>query len=165
MTDPTTGTSSSNPHGRSSSITPSSATYNFSRVFEPDTNQSKFFETTTLPLIADVLNGRNALIFAYGVTNSGKTYTVHGGKKAGSAGILPRTLDVVFNSIIGLHSDDRVGQPFPTCGIILTLPFVVPTRSSTWHRARRVFQFCCRRTYIRYLKLRNKGARAQASYR
>jgi len=38
-----------------------------------------------------------ALLFAYGVTNSGKTYTMTG--SAQDQGILPRCLDVIFNSL------------------------------------------------------------------
>ena len=60
------------------------------------------------PLIKDALEGQNGLLFAYGVTNSGKTYTMQGGNTDGSAGILPRTLDVIFNSIEGLHGNGKV---------------------------------------------------------
>ena len=41
--------------------------------------------------------GKNALIFTYGVTNSGKSYTINGSSK--DTGILPRAVDVIFNSI------------------------------------------------------------------
>lgn len=58
----------------------------------------------------DLLNGENGLVFAYGVTNSGKTYTIQGGSSKGSAGLLPRTLDVIFNSLDGLHSEAHVCQ-------------------------------------------------------
>lgn len=92
---------------RLSTIAPTSL-YTFSHIFPPATVQSDFFTKTTLPLVRDVLEGQNALLFTYGVTNSGKTYTVQGGTSEGSAGILPRTLDVIFNSINGLHSDGRV---------------------------------------------------------
>ena len=37
------------------------------------------------------------LLFAYGITNSGKTYTMTGDPE--EAGVLPRSLDVIFNSI------------------------------------------------------------------
>ncbi|OCH88588.1 kinesin-domain-containing protein, partial [Obba rivulosa] len=93
-------------HSRMSSINPSSI-YTFSHVFPSDTQQTEFFTHTTLPLVRDVLEGQNGLLFAYGVTNSGKTYTIQGGNASGSAGILPRTLDVIFNSIEGLHGDGR----------------------------------------------------------
>lgn len=79
--------------------------YTFTKVFPPETHQSEFFTDVGLPLIRDLLNGQNGLLFAYGVTNSGKTYTIQGGNSKGSAGLLPRTLDVIFNSLDGLHSD------------------------------------------------------------
>ncbi|KIM85470.1 hypothetical protein PILCRDRAFT_817501 [Piloderma croceum F 1598] len=114
MTDPN---HPSNPrsHLRPSSTTSTTSSlsttpfslYTFSHIFAPSTHQSEFFTKTTLPLVRDILNGQNALLFTYGVTNSGKTYTVQGGTAEGSAGILPRTLDVIFNSIEGLHSDGR----------------------------------------------------------
>ena len=108
MTDPTShdGAGSSRLHLRVSTV-PSSI-YKFSHVFLPETRQAEFFTKTTLPLVRDLLDGQNGLLFAYGVTNSGKTYTIQGGNGPDSAGILPRTLDVIFNSVEGLHSDGRV---------------------------------------------------------
>ncbi|KAJ8083705.1 hypothetical protein PM082_002471 [Marasmius tenuissimus] len=91
---------------RPSTIPPSS-TYTFSHIFPPNTSQSQFFEKTTLPIVCDALSGQNGLIFTYGVTNSGKTYTVQGGTTEDSAGILPRSLDVMFNSIEGLQGDGK----------------------------------------------------------
>ena len=103
MTDP----SSSTTHSRLSAINPTSI-YTFSHIFPPKTSQSDFFGKTTLPLVRDALEGQNALLFAYGVTNSGKTHTIQGGGGEGNAGIIPRTLDVIFNSIEGLHGDGKV---------------------------------------------------------
>lgn len=104
------------PHDSSSkyraSALPSSSVYTFSHIFPPDTIQSDFFTKTTLPLVKHALEGQNALLFAYGVTNSGKTYTIQGGSQDGSAGILPRSLDVVFNSIEGLHGDGKACQQY-----------------------------------------------------
>ncbi|KAF7340043.1 Kinesin-like protein [Mycena venus] len=89
MTDP------NDPHDnpgrmRVSAIAPSSI-YTFSHIFPAQTSQSDFFTKTTLTSF----------------TNSGKTYSVQGGANAGSAGILPRTLDVLFNSIEGLHGSGK----------------------------------------------------------
>ncbi|XP_068698527.1 kinesin-like protein KIF20A isoform X1 [Montipora foliosa] len=75
--------------------------FSFSSVFDETTTQKQFFDETTLPLVADFIHGQNCLVFTYGVTNSGKTYTIQGTPKDG--GILPRALDVVFNSIEGKH--------------------------------------------------------------
>lgn len=82
--------------------------YTFARVFGPHDSQSNsqasFFQETTLPMVHNLLQGESGLIFTYGVTNSGKSYTVSGGDEANEAGILPRALDVTFNSIQGFQS-------------------------------------------------------------
>lgn len=96
--------------------------YTFTRVYAPSTlalpsssstadsgtAQADFFRGTTLPLVEQLLQGSNGLVYTYGVTNSGKSYTILGQPGAGGAGILPRTLDVIFNSIQGLQSDSNV---------------------------------------------------------
>lgn len=80
--------------------------YRFTKIFTDKVSQQDFFNKTTLPLLKDVLGGENALIFAYGVTNSGKTYTIMGTRT--NTGLLPRTLDVLFNSIKDYTSDSKV---------------------------------------------------------
>ncbi|BGP09522.1 hypothetical protein JCM10049v2_005395 [Rhodotorula toruloides] len=66
---------------------------------ESGQSQSSFFRATTLPLVRDFLqNGENCLLFAYGPTGSGKTFTVQGG--AGEErGLLPRVVEVVWKSL------------------------------------------------------------------
>ncbi|KAI9269864.1 kinesin motor domain-containing protein [Sporodiniella umbellata] len=80
--------------------------YRFTRIFTESTSQQDFFNRTALPLIRDVLKGENALAFAYGVTNSGKTYSIIGTQK--QPGLLPRTLDVIFQSVEGFQSQSKV---------------------------------------------------------
>lgn len=92
-------------------------TFSFTRVFSPETTQGDLFSTTTLPLVKDLLNAENGLIFAYGVTNSGKTYTIQGRNGPDESGILPRTLDVVFNSIDGHQGTSSVSATM-TCGLV-----------------------------------------------
>ncbi|KAL9968581.1 hypothetical protein ACROYT_G020690 [Oculina patagonica] len=75
--------------------------FSFTNVFDEETTQKAFFDETTLPLVTDFIHGQNCLVFTYGVTNSGKTYTIQGTPKDG--GVLPRSLDVLFNSIEGKH--------------------------------------------------------------
>ena len=91
---------------------PQAQVYTFNHVFPPDTDQPTFFHKTTLPLVDDVLKGQNGLIFTYGVTNSGKTYTIQGGSQPNTAGLLPRTLDVVFNSLKNVQSNPSVSSSF-----------------------------------------------------
>ncbi|NXP05318.1 KI20B protein, partial [Thinocorus orbignyianus] len=73
--------------------------FTFSRVFGPETTQEEFFEGTMKQPVQDFLDGYNRLIFTYGVTNAGKTYTFQGTEDDG--GILPRTMDMLFKSIEG----------------------------------------------------------------
>ncbi|RIB29605.1 kinesin motor domain-containing protein [Gigaspora rosea] len=80
--------------------------YMFTKVFNERTSQKRFFLETTLPLVKGVLNGTNGLVFAYGVTNSGKTYSIQGTRN--EEGILPRTLDTIFNSIQNLESEAQI---------------------------------------------------------
>uniref|UniRef100_A0A8B9PCJ1 Kinesin family member 20B n=1 Tax=Apteryx owenii TaxID=8824 RepID=A0A8B9PCJ1_APTOW len=73
--------------------------FTFSRVFGPETTQEEFFEGTMKQPVQDFLEGYNRLVFTYGVTNAGKTYTFQGTED--DVGILPRTMDMLFKSIQG----------------------------------------------------------------
>lgn len=54
--------------------------YSFFEVFGPEANQRKVFEGSVRGLVQDVLEGGNCLVFTYGVTNAGKTFTFLGQK-------------------------------------------------------------------------------------
>lgn len=73
--------------------------FEFGYVFDENDRQQAVFERCTEDLIQQLLDGKNGLLFTYGVTGSGKTYTMTGKPTAEETGLLPRTLDVVFNSI------------------------------------------------------------------
>ncbi|NXL87199.1 KI20B protein, partial [Alectura lathami] len=73
--------------------------FTFSRVFGPETTQEEFFESTMKQPVQDFLEGYNRLVFTYGVTNAGKTYTYQGTED--DVGILPRTMEMLFKSIQG----------------------------------------------------------------
>uniref|UniRef100_A0A8C5FUA3 Kinesin-like protein n=1 Tax=Gadus morhua TaxID=8049 RepID=A0A8C5FUA3_GADMO len=57
----------------------------------------ELFEDVAKPLVDDLVRGKNGLLFTYGVTGSGKTFTMTG--SPGQGGLLPRSLDMIFNSI------------------------------------------------------------------
>ncbi|XP_068955298.1 kinesin-like protein KIF20B isoform X5 [Petaurus breviceps papuanus] len=71
--------------------------FSFSKVFGPETTQKEFFEGSIMQLVKDFLKGENRLIFTYGVTNSGKTYTFQGTEE--NTGILPRTMNMLFHTV------------------------------------------------------------------
>ncbi|XP_006880468.1 PREDICTED: kinesin-like protein KIF20B [Elephantulus edwardii] len=71
--------------------------FSFSKVFGSETTQKEFFQGCMMQQVKDLLKGQSRLIFTYGVTNSGKTYTIQGTEE--NIGILPRTLNVLFGSL------------------------------------------------------------------
>jgi len=81
----------------------------FNKVFSESTSQSELFDHVGLPLVEDCLNGKNGLCFMYGITGSGKTHTMNGTPTDG--GVLPRCLDVVFNSIGQLQTSRCTFKP------------------------------------------------------
>lgn len=83
--------------------------YNFNRVFDDKTSQKSIYDEVALPLVEQLVKGRNGLLFTYGVTGSGKTYTMTGVPSDG--GIMPRCLDVLFNSISEYQSRRHIFKP------------------------------------------------------
>lgn len=70
--------------------------FSFDQVFHPNSLQNDIFEMVS-PLIQSALDGYNVCIFAYGQTGSGKTFTMDG--VPSNLGIIPRTVDLLFDSI------------------------------------------------------------------
>jgi kinesin family protein 5 len=58
--------------------------------------------------LADVLQGYNATVFAYGQTSSGKTFTMEGPDHRDPVyrGIIPRTVDALFAGVV--NADERI---------------------------------------------------------
>ena len=63
-------------------------------------SQETIFNETARPVLESVLQGYNGTIFAYGQTGTGKTFTMEGVlDKNDLKGIIPRTIESIFNSI------------------------------------------------------------------
>ena len=58
-------------------------------MFDEDSTQGAVFDQVGLPLVSDVLQGKNGLLFTYGVTGSGKTHTMLGHNRDG--GVMTRS--------------------------------------------------------------------------
>lgn len=56
--------------------------YEFKAVLGPETSQQSVYRITVQPYIRGVCQGQSALVFCYGITNAGKTYTVLGSDAA-----------------------------------------------------------------------------------
>ncbi|XP_033971865.1 kinesin-like protein KIF23 isoform X6 [Trematomus bernacchii] len=83
--------------------------YSFKKAFGINTNQLELFEDVAKPLIEDLIHCKNGLLFTYGVTGSGKTFTMTG--SPGEGGLLPRSLDMLFNSIGPFQAKRFVFKP------------------------------------------------------
>uniref|UniRef100_A0A673N1W2 Kinesin-like protein n=1 Tax=Sinocyclocheilus rhinocerous TaxID=307959 RepID=A0A673N1W2_9TELE len=83
--------------------------YSFKKVFGIKTTQRELFEDVAKPLVEDLIHCKNGLLFTYGVTGSGKTYTMTG--SPGQGGLLPRSLDMIFNSIGPYQAKRYVFKP------------------------------------------------------
>ena len=71
--------------------------YTFARVFDAAATQNEVYERTTAPLVDGLFGGRSALLFTYGVTNAGKSYTMMGSPEdQNTAGLLPRSLGAIL---------------------------------------------------------------------
>ena len=57
-------------------------------VFDEEATQGNVFDKVGLSLVNDLLQGKNGLLFTYGVTGSGKTHTMQGTNRDG--GIMSR---------------------------------------------------------------------------
>lgn len=71
--------------------------FTFSHVFDTLSRQDDVYKTVAQPLVESLIKGENGLLFTYGVTGSGKTFTMTGNLK--SKGIMPRCLDSLFKTI------------------------------------------------------------------
>ncbi|XP_070759349.1 kinesin-like protein KIF23 [Enoplosus armatus] len=83
--------------------------YSFKKVFGINTTQMELFEDVAKPLVDDLIHCKNGLLFTYGVTGSGKTFTMTG--SPGEGGLLPRSLDILFNSISPFQAKRFVFKP------------------------------------------------------
>jgi kinesin family member 23 len=83
--------------------------YSFSQIFDETVNQKQLFEHVGLPLVQDLLSGKNGLLFTYGVTGSGKTYSMIGNQN--ELGLLQRSLDTLFNSISYQQAKKYIFKP------------------------------------------------------
>ncbi|KAJ0480625.1 putative plus-end-directed kinesin ATPase transcription factor bZIP family [Helianthus annuus] len=76
--------------------TPSIA-YAYDRVFGPTTTTRHVYDIAAHHVVGGAMEGVNGTIFAYGVTSSGKTHTMHGDQR--SPGIIPLAVKDVFSII------------------------------------------------------------------
>ncbi|WVZ59574.1 hypothetical protein U9M48_009695 [Paspalum notatum var. saurae] len=79
--------------------------YAYDRVFGPSTATEAVYDVAARPVVKGAMEGINGTVFAYGVTSSGKTHTMHGDQNC--PGIIPLAIKDVFSMI-----QDSPGREF-----------------------------------------------------
>ncbi|THU47352.1 hypothetical protein C4D60_Mb09t14590 [Musa balbisiana] len=74
-----------------------SLAYAYDRVFGPTTTTRHVYDVAAQHVVSGAMEGVNGTIFAYGVTSSGKTHTMHGDQR--SPGIIPLAVKDAFSII------------------------------------------------------------------
>ncbi|CAI5469294.1 unnamed protein product [Closterium sp. Yama58-4] len=82
-----------------------SIAYAYDKVFGPATTTRGVYDVAAQPVVAAAMEGINGTVFAYGVTSSGKTHSMHGDQK--SPGVIPLAVKEVFSII-----QDTPGREF-----------------------------------------------------
>ncbi|KAF8762539.1 hypothetical protein HU200_009313 [Digitaria exilis] len=82
-----------------------SIAYAFDKVFGPATTTRHVYDVAAQHVVSGAMQGINGTVFAYGVTSSGKTHTMHGEQK--SPGTIPLAVKDVFSII-----QDTPGREF-----------------------------------------------------
>lgn len=72
--------------------------FKFDHVFASHCTNLEVYERTSKPIIDKLLMGFNATIFAYGMTGSGKTFTMSGNEQ--ELGLIPLSVSYLFTNIM-----------------------------------------------------------------
>ncbi|KAK2953474.1 putative Dual specificity protein phosphatase CDC14A [Blattamonas nauphoetae] len=97
--DQTDAIDSEIPYSTGHGIPSSQTRFRFDRTFSCDSTQEEVFNEIAVPIINSALNGINGTILAYGQTGAGKTYTIEGENVGDKRGLIPRTMEYIFDHI------------------------------------------------------------------
>ncbi|KAJ5779757.1 hypothetical protein N7457_007477 [Penicillium paradoxum] len=81
--------------------------FQFNGVYDAKVSQQELFDAEVAPTIKHLLNGFDVTIFAYGVTGTGKTHTMRGGKTLADRGVIPRLLSGIYRRSKKIEKDSE----------------------------------------------------------
>lgn len=70
--------------------------YSFDYVYDQNSTSLDIYNTTAKKFIADLMEGYNFSVFAYGATGAGKTYTMMGNEA--NPGIMKNSIEDLFTN-------------------------------------------------------------------
>lgn len=92
----------------------------FKRVFKANVTQQVVFDVVAQPLVNTLMDGKNSLLFTYGMTSSGKTYTMVG--ESGNDGLMIRCTKLLFARIRNQQVERFVFKPDRVNGFKIQYP-------------------------------------------
>ncbi|OJD25170.1 hypothetical protein ACJ73_03459 [Blastomyces percursus] len=81
--------------------------FQFNGVYGADVSQQELFDGEVAPTIKHLFSGFDVTIFAYGVTGTGKTHTMRGGKSLHDRGVIPRLLSGIYRRSRKIERDSQ----------------------------------------------------------
>ncbi|PKY00845.1 kinesin-like protein [Aspergillus campestris IBT 28561] len=81
--------------------------FQFNAVYDADAPQQELFDAEVAPTVKHLFNGRDVTLFAYGVTGTGKTHTMRGGKSMADRGVIPRLLSTIYRRSRKIEKDSH----------------------------------------------------------
>jgi kinesin family member 6/9 len=80
--------------------------FTFNEVFDEESTQDDIFHCVE-NMASETFEGINSTVFAYGQTGSGKTFSICGGDSYQDRGLIPRTLNLVFEELAHRTDHDQ----------------------------------------------------------
>ncbi|OJJ49157.1 hypothetical protein ASPZODRAFT_129560 [Penicilliopsis zonata CBS 506.65] len=81
--------------------------FQFNAVYDATIAQQELFDAEVAPTIKHLFNGFDVTLFAYGVTGTGKTHTMRGGKSLAERGVIPRLLSGIYRRSRKIEKDSE----------------------------------------------------------
>jgi len=72
--------------------------FKYDGCFDSDSTQVDVYERAAKPIVESALRGYSGTIFAYGPTNSGKTFTMRGTPGSENKGVMPRCIEQLLQA-------------------------------------------------------------------
>lgn len=79
--------------------------FQFNSVYDQDATQAQLFDNEVSPTVKHLFRGCDVTLFAYGVTGTGKTHTMRGGKGMADRGVIPRLLSSIYRRARKVEKD------------------------------------------------------------
>ncbi|KAF2773720.1 kinesin-domain-containing protein [Teratosphaeria nubilosa] len=79
--------------------------FHFNSVYEAVATQQQLYDNEVAPTVKHLFKGCDVTLFAYGVTGTGKTHTMRGGKALAERGVIPRLLSAIYRRARKIEKD------------------------------------------------------------